>query len=471
MQTNTIDPTQFDTNHPLSVAMRTTGRYWFLAHSKLMSMRWEWSDTVPYGATDGERLLLNRKGLNKLANKPNGAGLIAFLLVHEALHALLGHGWRLAKMSDMHTANVAADYIINAMIANRNREIGKEVFPLIDGVLLDEKLSGNNSTEQLYRILSKPQQNQEPINPNPNPKPQQDNDTNDNTSDDNNEEPTKEGDSGDQDSDQDSDQDDSSSNSSGRGDGNTKDDNEDSGHDLSDFVGTGTPDTFEPQAQGDETQKEVIDRIEEANDTLFIADEIDRRQQGDKGVTANRLQAQRTSSSLSWPDLLREWLTKRSRNGWDAPFNNPIYQTTGLICAGRRTRNAGEVVLVIDTSGSIGQRTYDRFLSEAQAVLDDLKPDKLHLLSVSHVVADAVSLDVGDTVPAKLKGGGGTRFKPAFDWVAKHTYDVDVMVYLTDGYSDDLKDITNVEFPLLWLSTGERADKFKAGEVIEITDV
>jgi len=451
--------------------MRTTGRYWFLAHSKLMSMRWEWSDTVPYGATDGERLLLNRKGLNKLANKPNGAGLIAFLLVHEALHALLGHGWRLAKMSDMHTANVAADYIINAMIANRNREIGKEVFPLIDGVLLDEKLSGNNSTEQLYRILSKPQQNQEPINPNPNPKPQQDNDTNDNTSDDNNEEPTKEGDSGDQDSDQDSDQDDSSSNSSGRGDGNTKDDNEDSGHDLSDFVGTGTPDTFEPQAQGDETQKEVIDRIEEANDTLFIADEIDRRQQGDKGVTANRLQAQRTSSSLSWPDLLREWLTKRSRNGWDAPFNNPIYQTTGLICAGRRTRNAGEVVLVIDTSGSIGQRTYDRFLSEAQAVLDDLKPDKLHLLSVSHVVADAVSLDVGDTVPAKLKGGGGTRFKPAFDWVAKHTYDVDVMVYLTDGYSDDLKDITNVEFPLLWLSTGERADKFKAGEVIEITDV
>ncbi len=471
MQTNTIDPTQFDTNHPLSVAMRTTGRYWFLAHSKLMSMRWEWSDTVPYGATDGERLLLNRKGLNKLANKPNGAGLIAFLLVHEALHALLGHGWRLAKMSDMHTANVAADYIINAMIANRNREIGKEVFPLIEGVLLDEKLSGNNSTEQLYRILSKPQQNQEPINPNPNPKPQQDNDTNDNTSDDNNEEPTKEGDGGDQDSDQDSDQDDSSSNSSGRGDGNTEDDNEDSGHDLSDFVGTGTPDTFEPQAQGDETQKEVIDRIEEANDTLFIADEIDRRQQGDKGVTANRLQAQRTSSSLSWPDLLREWLTKRSRNGWDAPFNNPIYQTTGLICAGRRTRNAGEVVLVIDTSGSIGQRTYDRFLSEAQAVLDDLKPDKLHLLSVSHVVADAVSLDVGDTVPAKLKGGGGTRFKPAFDWVAKHTYDVDVMVYLTDGYSDDLKDITNVEFPLLWLSTGERADKFKAGEVIEITDV
>lgn len=439
--------------------MRTTSRYWFLAHSKLMSMQWEWSDAVPYGATDGATLLLNRDGLNKLASKPNGAGLIAFLLVHEALHALLGHGWRLAKLPDHNTANIAADYVINAMIANRNREIGKEIFPFINGVLLDEKLSGDNSVEQLYRILSKPQQNQEPTNP----KPQQDNDTND----DNNNDSEDSDSEGDQEGDQDSD----TSNPDSGGDSDADSDIGDSQQDLSDFVGTGAPDTFEPQAEDGETQQEVIDRIEEANDSIFIADEIDRRQQGDNGTTASRLQGQRTSSSLGWPDLLREWLTKKSRNGWDAPFNNPIYQTTGLVCAGRRTRNAGEIVLVIDSSGSIGQHTYDRFLSEAQAVLDDLKPDKLHLLSVSHVVADAVTLEVGDTVPSKLKGGGGTRFKPAFDWVAKHAYDVDVMVYLTDGYSNDLSDITNVDFPLLWLSTGERASKFRAGEVIEITDV
>ena len=467
MQTNTIDPTQFNTKHPLSVAMRTTSRYWFIAHSKLMSMSWQWSDAVPYGATDGATLLLNREGIDKLANKPNGAGLIAFLLVHEALHALLGHGWRLAKLPDHNTANIAADYVINAMIANRNKEIGKDVFPLIEGVLLDEKLSADNSVEQLYRILSKPQQNQDPINPNPNPKPQQDNDTsNDTNNDDSND---------DQDSDQDSDQEDnqdSDTSTPDSGGGSDADsDIGDSGEDLSDFVGTGAPDTFEPQAEDGETQQEVIDRIEEANDSIFIADEIDRRQQGDKGTTASRLQGQRTSSSLSWPDLLREWLTKQSRNGWDAPFNNPIFQTTGLIAAGRRTKATGEIVLVIDSSGSIGQHTYDRFLSEAQAVLDDLKPEKLHLLSVSHVVADDLTLEVGDTVPPKLKGGGGTKFKPAFDWVAKHAHDVDVMVYLTDGYSNDLKDITNVEFPLLWLSTGERASKFKAGEVIEITDV
>ena len=422
-------------------------------------MKWQWSDAVPYGATDGSTLLLNRVGIDKLSRQPNGAGLIAFLLVHEALHALLGHGWRLAKLGNHKTANIAADYVINAMIANRNREIGKEVFPFIDGVLLDEELSGDNSAEQLYRILSKPIQQDQT-----NPKPQQDNDTNDDTTNDND-------DNGDTPDDGDPSIDDEGDDTSGGGGSDTDSSIDDSGDDLSDFVGTGAPDTFEPESEDGESQQQTINRIEEANDSIFIADEIDRRQQTEGGTTASRLQGQRTSSSLSWPDLLREWLSKRSRNGWDSPFNNAIFQTTGLIAAGRRTRNAGEIVLVLDTSGSIGQRTYDRFLSEAQAVLDDLKPDKVHLLSVSHVVADAVSLEAGDIVPASLKGGGGTKFKPAFDWVAEHAQDVDVMVYLTDGYSSDLSEITHVDFPLLWLSTGAPTHAFKAGEVIEVTDV
>jgi len=459
MTTNTIDPTQFSTDHPLSVAMRTTSRYWFLTHSKLMSMKWQWSDAVPYGATDGSTLLLNRVGIDKLSRQPNGAGLIAFLLVHEALHALLGHGWRLAKLGNRQTANIAADYVINAMIANRNREIGKEVFPFIDGVLLDEELSGDNSAEQLYRILSKPIQQDQT-----NSKPQQDNDTDDDTTNDNddNDNATDDGEPP---------HDDEGDDTSGDDGSDTDSSIDDGGDDLSDFVGTGAPDTFEPEPEDGESQQQTINRLEEANDSIFIADEIDRRQQTDGGITASRLQGQRTSSSLSWPDLLREWLSKRSRNGWDSPFNNAIFQTTGLIAAGRRTRNAGEIVLVLDTSGSIGQRTYDRFLSEAQAVLDDLKPDKVHLLSVSHEVADAVSLEAGDIVPASLKGGGGTRFKPAFEWVAEHAQDVDVMVYLTDGYSNDLSEITYVDFPLLWLSTGAPTNAFKAGEVIEITDV
>jgi predicted metal-dependent peptidase len=127
--------------------------------------------------------------------------------------------------------------------------------------------------------------------------------------------------------------------------------------------------------------------------------------------------------------------------------------------------------MVIDTSGSIGQSTYDRFLQEAQAVLDDLKPERLHLLSVSHVLADVVTLEGGDAVPDKLKGGGGTAFKPAFDWVKDNIDDMDVMVYLTDGWSNDLPYLPQVDFPLLWLTTQRAVTDFKIGEALAITEL
>jgi predicted metal-dependent peptidase len=456
MKSNTIDPTSFPSEHPLAVAMRNVSRHWFLAYSKLMSMEWEWSTAVPYGATDGRRLLLSKSGIDKLCRQPNASGLISFLLVHESLHALLGHGWRLAKMPDSHRANVAADYVINAMIKMRNTELKKEVFPFIDGVLLDEALSGDMSVDQLYRELSKSQPKEEPPEVNPKP-PQPKPDKQDGDKQDGDEQ------GGDE---QDGDKQDGDDSESKGADGDSDSD------DLSDFVGTGATDNLEPEAEDGETQAEAIDKIEEDNDRILIADEIDRRQQADKGTTGQRVSSQRSyGSTLGWPDLLRQWLTSKSRCGWDAPFNAPIYSTTGVVGAGRRNKKAGEIVLVLDTSGSIGQRTYDRFLQEAQAVLDELKPERLHLLSVSHVVADNVTLQEGDAVPNKLKGGGGTAFKPAFDWVRDNVDDMDVMVYLTDGWSCDLTSLPQVEFPLLWLTTQRAVADFKVGEALAITEL
>jgi len=483
MKSNTIDPTSFPSEHPLAVAMRNVSRHWFLAYSKLMSMEWKWSDSIPYGATDGRHLLLNKAGIDKLCRQPNASGLIAFLLVHESLHALLGHGWRLAKMADLHRANVAADYVINAMVAMRNRELKREVFPFIEGVLLDEVLSGDKSVEQLYRELSKPQPKEEQPKQEPKPQPKQQDNEPEQDTDETNEGQDKsdtEDESGEDDSKQGNgkcdanggEDDVSVGQSKGRQSEELQGSEEVDGDDLSDFVGTGAPDNLEPEAEDGETQAEAIDKIEEDNDRILIADEIDRRQQSANGTAGQRIGSQRSyGSTLGWPDLLRQWLTSKSRCGWDAPFNAPIYSTTGVVGAGRRNKKAGEIVLVLDTSGSIGQRTYDRFLQEAQAVLDELKPERLHLLSVSHVVADVVTLQEGDAVPNKLKGGGGTAFKPAFDWVRDNVDDMDVMVYLTDGWSCDLQTLPQVEFPLLWLTTQRVVADFKVGEALAITEL
>jgi predicted metal-dependent peptidase len=73
-------------------------------------------------------------------------------------------------------------------------------------------------------------------------------------------------------------------------------------------------------------------------------------------------------------------------------------------------------------------------------------------------------------VPQSLRGGGGTAFQPAFDWLRDNHFEPDVMVYLTDGWSSDLHRLQEPDYPLLWLSTSRNRKDFPIGEVIEITD-
>lgn len=241
---------------------------------------------------------------------------------------------------------------------------------------------------------------------------------------------------------------------------------------LADFVGSGQPDNLPPQVEPDESESEVTDRIEQDNERILIAAELDSKTQSDSGTTGQRVAAQRVDGTkLDWADLTREWVQKRSRCGWDSPYNPVIHGATGLVCAGRHRKTAGTVVLVLDTSGSIGAATYAKFLQQGQSVLDELRPEQLVLLSVSHKVADVVLLESGDSVPTKLKGGGGTRFQPAFDWVAANDVQPEFMLYLTDGYASDRQTLKPVDYPLLWLSTSVPASGFPIGDVLEITNI
>lgn len=464
---NRIDPTSLPTNSTLAVALRQVSKHWPLAYSKLLSLDWFFTDSVLYGATDGRELLLNPDGLRKLDSHTNRVGLCAFLLAHEALHALLGHGWRLAKLRDAQTANIAADYIINAMIDARNRELGFAAFPFIEGVLLDPKLSGDKSVEQLYRELQKGQPQQPPQQ---SKQPQQDNDDQQQDEEDGNTD-QEEADSAGADSDGDStgggDGDDSSAGSPADGGA----DMATAPSDLEGFVGTGAVDNHQPTAGHGEAEDEVVGKIERDNDRLLIADHIERATGGMSGMTGTRITQQRVlPPPMPWADLLREWLRGNSRSGWSSPFNAPVFGSTGLVSLGRRKRTAGQIVLVVDTSGSVPAHIYDRFLNEARAILEELQPEQLHLLSVSHYVCDAHTMERGDQLPPTLKGGGGTLFAPAFEWVYQQGIVPEVLIYLTDGLAADTDRLPEPDYPVLWVSTYSQPEHYPFGSTIMTND-
>jgi predicted metal-dependent peptidase len=116
--------------------------------------------------------------------------------------------------------------------------------------------------------------------------------------------------------------------------------------------------------------------------------------------------------------------------------------------------SAGEVVVAIDTSGSIGEGELNMFLSELAGILDDCKPEKVCVLAIDAKVAAVTELDSGADIannPPALKGGGGTSFRPAFEWCHENGIEPASLIYFTDMCGDFPKEAPS--YPVIWCAT------------------
>jgi predicted metal-dependent peptidase len=128
-----------------------------------------------------------------------------------------------------------------------------------------------------------------------------------------------------------------------------------------------------------------------------------------------------------------------------------------------------EVLVVVDTSGSMGTSEMDRALSETNAIL------KATSANVSFMACDA---EVHSLQPIRrwqdalklLKGGGGTDFRPVFEAMEKMPRTPDVMVFVTDGCGP-APELPPVKTTVIWLLVGPyRQPAAKWGMTIEVDE-
>jgi predicted metal-dependent peptidase len=126
----------------------------------------------------------------------------------------------------------------------------------------------------------------------------------------------------------------------------------------------------------------------------------------------------------------------------------------------------GEIVIGVDTSGSIRQAELDMFNAHINRILHTCNPEKVTVVYCDYDVNSAVEYEPDDfPVTLKLQGGGGTRFKPVFDYIDENGIDPEVVVYLTDG-------LANTDFTTphetVWLTT--HSEDLKFGTVIKFEE-
>jgi predicted metal-dependent peptidase len=185
---------------------------------------------------------------------------------------------------------------------------------------------------------------------------------------------------------------------------------------------------------------------------------------GDMPGAAAYLVEQNRVPRIRWRDVLREFITQRARSeySWIRPNRRHIH--SGLYLPSRERRQLGEMVVAVDTSGSVSNTVLDAFAAEINAIVADTRPERVHIVYCDAQIRGAESFEPDDApIPMNATGRGGTRFQPVFDWVAERTIDPVCLVYLTDLYGPPAED---PGYPTLWVTIGAAEAPF--GEVVKL---
>ena len=172
-------------------------------------------------------------------------------------------------------------------------------------------------------------------------------------------------------------------------------------------------------------------------------------------------------SKVDWRHVLARFLRSDSASdySWNKPNRRFIGQ--GLFLPSMSIPCLDDIVIAVDTSGSISDEELQQFTSETTAILHDLNPNKIHFLQCDYDLQSAEEL-TRESLPLKVtyKGRGGTAVRPVFDYINEHVPNAAACVYLTDLeiYGSDFGD--KPHYPVLWVTT--RAEEAPYGEVVKI---
>lgn len=167
-----------------------------------------------------------------------------------------------------------------------------------------------------------------------------------------------------------------------------------------------------------------------------------------------------------WHEKLERYMSSKIKDGysWNRPNRRFIGQ--GVYLPGTDyVARMGELVIAVDTSGSLQSKELAYFNSHINRILETCMPEKVTVLYCDWDIGGTAEY-TPDDLPIKLEpvGGGGTSFKPVFKWLEDYSQEVECLIYFTDGYGDqDEIEAPNVD--TVWLTT-ERED-FKFGDVIK----
>ncbi|MEQ1593111.1 MAG: VWA-like domain-containing protein [Thiobacillaceae bacterium] len=157
--------------------------------------------------------------------------------------------------------------------------------------------------------------------------------------------------------------------------------------------------------------------------------------------------------SLPWRALLARYFMTNQRD--DYSWRRPSRREGSAILP-RLSSEGIDVIAAIDTSGSIGNEELREFVTELDALKGQVRA-RVTLLACDYKISDNSPWEYEPwdamDLPKDVEGGGGTDFRPVFDWVELENRSPNLLVYFTDAEGDFPRFAPS--YPVIWLVKGK----------------
>lgn len=180
----------------------------------------------------------------------------------------------------------------------------------------------------------------------------------------------------------------------------------------------------------------------------------------------NRLLEDHTDWSILFNDALAYGYT--SYNNFSYSKFNKNYVPFDIYIPGLKS-NETKVVIVCDTSGSIGSQELKHYLSKVKGIIASYDVTFIAIdAAVQTVVTDTNDIQ---KIVESVKGGGGTVFAPAFKWIEENIFEPSVVVLMTDGYNgDQYIPVPMTVTKIITLTTGKKPEGITSDITIDIKE-
>lgn len=178
-------------------------------------------------------------------------------------------------------------------------------------------------------------------------------------------------------------------------------------------------------------------------------------QAGKLGGALRRMLDHLLQPRLPWRMLLARYVTALSRE--DYSWSRPSRREGDFLMPSLRSAQL-DLVVALDTSGSIKDGEVQEFIDEIDALKGQVRARVTLLPCDARLCAGApFRFEAWEQFcrPRDLHGGGGTDFRPVFDWVGQAGLQPDLLVYFTDANGPF--PAHEPAYPVIWLVKGRAA--------------